>query len=72
MTVDRLRDLPPISTTRIYHFAGTQHGPAAFPPRVGDGRLPGNPNAYSWFMRSLLLKLDAWVAANVPPPASVG
>ncbi|HEY3518276.1 MAG TPA: alpha/beta hydrolase domain-containing protein, partial [Gammaproteobacteria bacterium] len=61
-TIDRRGDLYPIPTTRIYHFAGTQHGPAAFPPRVGDGRLAGNPNAYSWFMRSLLLKLDAWVA----------
>jgi hypothetical protein len=71
VTVDRRTDLFPIPTTRIYHFAGTQHGPAAFPPRVGDGRLPGNPNAYSWFMRSLLLKLDAWVARGVQPPASV-
>ena len=71
VTVDRLRDLPPISTTRIYHFAGTQHGPAAFPPRAGDGRLPDNPNAYSWFMRSLVLKLDDWVARNIRPPESV-
>ncbi len=51
--------------TRIYFFAGTQHGPAAFPPRVASGRLPDNPNAYSWFMRSLVLKLDAWVADEV-------
>jgi hypothetical protein len=70
-TIDRRSDLHPIPTTRIYHFAGTQHGPAPFPPRAGDGRLPGNPNAYSWFMRSLLLKLDAWVASGAPPPASV-
>ena len=71
VTVDRRGDLYPIPTTRIYHFAGTQHGPAPFPPRIGDGRLAGNPNAYSWFMRSLLLKLDAWVARGAPPPPSV-
>jgi hypothetical protein len=71
VTLDGRRDLAPIGTTRIYFFAGTQHGPSAFPPRVGEGRLAGNPNAYSWFMRSLLLSLDAWVAHNVAPPASV-
>ncbi len=72
VTPDGRRDFPPPrDTTRIYLFAGTQHGPAAFPPRVGSGRLADNPNAYSWFMRSLLLKLDAWIADNVLPPASV-
>ena len=63
--------LAPLDSTRIYLFAGTQHGPAAFPPRVASGRLPDNPNAYSWFMRSLVLKLDAWVADDAAPPASV-
>ncbi len=72
VTPDGRRDFPPPQdTTRIYLFAGTQHGPAAFPPRVASGRLADNPNAYSWFLRSLLLKLDAWVADNVLPPASV-
>lgn len=72
VTVDGSRDLAPIPTTRIYHFAGTQHGPAAFPPAAaGAGRLPGNPNAYSWFLRALLLKLDAWAAHDAEPPASV-
>ncbi len=72
LTPDGRRDFPPPhDTTRIYLFAGTQHGPAAFPPRASSGRLADNPNAYSWFMRSLLLKLDAWVADNVLPPASV-
>jgi hypothetical protein len=70
VTVDGRRDLPPPAGTRIYLFAGTQHGPAAFPPRVASGRLADNPNAYSWFMRSLLVKLDAWVADDAAPPAS--
>jgi len=71
MTPDGRRDFAPPGTTRIYLFAGTQHGPAAFPPRMTSGRLADNPNAYSWFMRSLLLSLDAWVAHDVRPPASV-
>ena len=71
VTVDGRRDFAPLDGTRIYLFAGTQHGPAAFPPRVASGRLPDNPNAYSWFMRSLVLKLDAWVADDAAPPASV-
>ena len=71
VTPDGRRDFAPPRTTRIYFFAGTQHGPAAFPPRINEGRLAGNPNAYSWFMRSLLLKLDAWVGDDVLPPPSV-
>jgi hypothetical protein len=70
VTPDARRDFPPPEITRIYLFAGTQHGPAAFPPRVASGRLAHNPNAYSWFLRALLLRLDAWVARDVPPPPS--
>jgi hypothetical protein len=70
VSVDGKSDVAPADNTRIYLFAGTQHGPAAFPPRVGAGRLADNPNAYSWFMRSLILKLDAWVDNGTAPPAS--
>jgi hypothetical protein len=70
VTPDGRRDFPPPDTTRIYLFAGTQHGPASFPPRVVSGRLADNPNAYSWFLRALLLRLDAWVEDEVAPPAS--
>jgi hypothetical protein len=71
VTPDGVRDFAPPGRTRSYFFAGTQHGPAAFPPSAGAGRLAGNPNAYSWFMRALLLRLDAWVANGVAPPPSV-
>ena len=71
LTPDGRRDVAPPNTTRIYFFAGTQHGPAEFPPRINSGRLADNPNAYSWFLRSLILKLDAWVADDVLPPRSV-
>jgi hypothetical protein len=70
LTVDGKSDLPPGDETRIYHFAGTQHTPARFPPEVGSGRLPGNPNDYSWFLRGLLIRLDDWAARDEPPPPS--
>jgi hypothetical protein len=71
VTLDGKRDLPPIATTRIYHFAGTQHGPASqFPPPRASGQLPNNPNDYSWFLRSLVLKMDRWIAKGDAPPAS--
>jgi hypothetical protein len=70
VTLDGKRDLAPGEGTRIYLFAGTQHGPAQFPPRVASGRLPDNPNAHVWFMRALLVKLDDWVARDAAPPPS--
>jgi hypothetical protein len=71
VTLDGRRDSPLPDTTRSYFLAGTQHGPASFPPRSGAGRLADNPNAYSWFMRALLQRLDAWVEKEVEPPPSV-
>jgi hypothetical protein len=70
VTVDGSADLAPGESTRIYLFAGTQHGPARFPPRVASGRLADNPNAYAWFMRALLARLDTWVRNGEPPPES--
>ena len=61
-------DVPP--TTRIYMFAGGQHGPAAFPPSVTIGQQPSNPNDYRWMMRSLLLAMDRWIRDGTAPPPS--
>lgn len=63
-------DVAPLDNERIYLFSGTQHGPSAFPPSIGQGRLPVNPNAYVWFQRALLVALDAWIADGVEPPPS--
>lgn len=69
-TPDGKRDLPLPDNSRIYHFTGTQHGPAPFPPPSGgDGHLR-NPNDYDWFLRSLLLRMDRWIAEDTPPPPS--
>ena len=55
MTIDGRTDVAPPDHTRIYMFAGGQHGPAAFPPRRSIGQLPNNPNDYRWSMRALLV-----------------
>lgn len=68
--------LPP--NVRVYLFSGSQHGPAAFPPRtaLGDGpnargvgaQLP-NPTLHIE-LRALMLALDRWVRDGTEPPAS--
>lgn len=78
-SIDGASDLTLPSNVRVYHFAGSQHGPAAFPPRaaLGDGpnargvgaQLP-NPTPHTIGLRALVLALDRWVRDGVEPPAS--
>lgn len=70
-TTDGKQDVPLAPTTRLYVFAGGQHGPAAFPPVSNGGQNLPNFNDYRWSLRGLLLRLQAWVASDVAPPASV-
>src|SRR6202000_2149732 len=49
------------ATTRIYFFAGGQHGPAPFPPPHLEAQNPSSPVAYTWSMRALLEDMDRWV-----------
>ena len=69
-TPDGKQDLPLPDNSRIYHFAGTQHGPAPFPPPSGDDGHLRNPNDYAWFLRSLLVRMDGWITDDTPPPPS--
>lgn len=69
-TVDGSNDVPPADTSRVYFFSGTQHVPARIPANRTDGLRVGNHNDYTWFLRSLLLKLDAWTRYGTPPPRS--
>lgn len=70
------RDLPPDADTRVYLFAGTQHGPGAVPltrdnPNDGArGRYGFNAVDYSPLLRAVLVNLDRWVRDGVEPPAS--
>ena len=68
--IDGKKDAAIPPNTRIYFFAGGQHGPAGFPPvRATTQNLP-NPNPYTWSMRALLVAMDNWVTKNVEPPPS--
>jgi hypothetical protein len=69
-TVDGRSDAPLADNTRIYFFAGGQHGPAAFPPRRSIGQQMNNPNDYRWAMRALLLSMNRWIKDGTAPPAS--
>ncbi len=55
---------------RIYMYAGTQHGPAGFPPGVTLGQQRANPNNFRWGQRALLLALDRWSRGGGVPPES--
>ena len=69
-TLDAKLDLDPGPDTRIYQFAGTQHGTGAWPPQRTIGQQYANPNNIRPGMRALLLAMDAWVRDGVEPPAS--
>ncbi len=69
-TPDGARDMEIPETTRIYMFAGGQHGPAQRPARNNTLNL-SNPNDYTWALRALLVAMDAWVRDGAAPPASV-
>ncbi len=69
-SLDGRRDATIAPTTRIYSFAGGQHGPAPFPPRRTQTRNLTNPNEYRWSMRALLVAMDAWIAGGKEPPPS--
>ncbi len=69
-TIDGRRDAELAPTTRIYLFAGTQHGPAGFPPTRGAARNLPNFNPFPLAMRALLVAMDAWVRDGKEPPPS--
>lgn len=66
--IDGRTDAPLADDTRIYMFAGGQHGPAAFPPRRSIGQQLNNPNDYRWSMRALLLAMHRWIRDGAAPP----
>jgi hypothetical protein len=58
-------------TVRVYAFGGTQHGPAADPPRRGSADNLLNPGDYRPMLKALLDALDNWVRTGTAPPPSV-
>jgi len=69
-SLDGSRDVLLAKNTRIYVFAGTQHGPATFPPRRSGTVNAPNPNDFRWSMRALILALNRWLVEDVAPPDS--
>jgi hypothetical protein len=67
---DGTTDLQLPDNVRSFFFAGTQHGPAGFPPDVARGQQRGNPTDYWWTWRALLVSMDNWVRAGTAPPQS--
>jgi hypothetical protein len=79
-SIDGTSDLTLPANVRAYHVAGSQHGPALFPPRPGaedggpnsrgTGQQLGNPTPHTIVLRAFVLALDRWVRDGVEPPAS--
>jgi hypothetical protein len=68
---DGSRDLSLPDNERVYFLAGSQHGPARFPPAPArNGAQQENPNDYWYVMRALLVAMDRWMRDDVAPPPS--
>jgi hypothetical protein len=64
------RDLDLPDNVRVFHIAGTQHGPGPFPPARTTGQLPANPTDDTFVMRALLVAMDRWAREGIAPPPS--
>jgi Alpha/beta hydrolase domain len=76
------RDVPAGPSSRIYHFAGTEHGLGVWPPTerriaAADPAEPlehsqnlRNTIDYAPLLRACLVHLDRWVTGGVEPPPS--
>ena len=75
--LDGKRDLAPSEAVRIYHLAGTQHGPGNLlltdTGAADDARGQHKPNSvdYRPLLRAALVQLDRWVTAGHTPPPSL-
>lgn len=70
-TPDGTRDLALSDDARVYFLAGSQHGPARFPPAEAElGQQRQNPTDYWLAMRALLIAMNDWVSAGTAPPPS--
>jgi hypothetical protein len=69
-TADGAKDLTLPANVRTYFFAGSQHGPSAFPPPEGQGQQKANPTDYWWSMRALVVAMQKWVTDDTMPPES--
>ena len=69
------RDVEPPTDVRVYHLAGTKHGPGSLPltditPEGARQQHWSNTVDYRPIQRALLHHLDRWVRDGVTPPDS--
>ena len=69
-TPDGKQDAPIAADTRIYFFAGSQHGNGSLPPRSVEAQNIASVNDYRASMRALLVAMQAWLKDGKEPPAS--
>lgn len=67
---DGTSDLTLADNTRVYFLTGSQHGPARFPPSIGQGQQPDNPLEYLWTMRAIMAAMEGWLRTGTLPPPS--
>jgi hypothetical protein len=67
---DGKQDAPLAKDTRVYFFAGSQHGWGSIPPRAAETQNPGSVIDYRASLRALLLAMQAWLKDGKEPPAS--
>jgi len=70
-TIDGKADAPLPESTRIYYYAGTQHGSGRMPP--AESKLLSyslNSNDYSPLNRAVLVALEKWIKDGKEPPPS--
>jgi hypothetical protein len=66
------RDVALPDNVRSYFFAGTQHGPASFPPTASSKDAPlANPVNAERVVRVLRLAMHRWISEGKAPPPSV-
>ena len=69
-TPDGKQDVVPSATTRIYAFAGAQHGAGSVPPRQVEAENLSDTVDYRASMRALLIAMQSWLKDGKEPPPS--
>jgi hypothetical protein len=70
-SIDGSRDVALTKDSRLYVYSGGNHGPGTIPPAHSGTQYLENANDYEWFMRSLLIAMQRWIAEDRAPPPSV-
>lgn len=67
---DGQQDAALAKDTRVYFFAGAQHGAGSIPPRAVEAQNPSSAIDYRVSLRALLEAMQAWIKDGKAPPAS--